>query len=146
MVDVCCSICIIKQQTTFGSELSFITFSHFTSTLGHCIHQVLHQIAPNTIHHFRIEQFESTRWNRSLRVHYTSHHNILITDCDTKLGRIVRHRQCNHFGKFKHLETSLVLGSIMVLNWNRTLVKKFSSQAEYYNAKAKEWLKAKQKY
>ena len=54
----CCPICIIKQQqTNIGNELSLF-FNHFTSTLDHYIHQMLHhQIIPNTIHHFRIEQF-----------------------------------------------------------------------------------------
>jgi len=63
MCHVCCPICVIKPQQHFGSELTFI-FNRFTSTKstkGDYIHQVIHhQIIPSTIHHFRIEQFEST--------------------------------------------------------------------------------------
>ena len=55
----CCPICIIKQHQHFGSELSFI-FNHYTSTLDDYIHQTHHhQIIPNSIYYFRIEQFET---------------------------------------------------------------------------------------
>ena len=55
----CCPICIIKQQTNFGSDLFFIS-DRFVSTKGDYIHQIIdHQLIPNTIYHFRIEDFDS---------------------------------------------------------------------------------------
>ena len=56
--EVTCPICIIKQYQHVGSELSFIS-DRLTSTKDHYIHQIIHQIIPNTIHHFRIKEFES---------------------------------------------------------------------------------------
>ena len=56
----CCPICIIKHPQHVGSESFFIS-DRCTSTKDHCIHQALHhQIIPNTIHHFRIKEFESS--------------------------------------------------------------------------------------
>ena len=55
----CCPICMIKRQEHFGGELSF-NMDHFTSTMDHYIHQIVHHpFIPNTIHLFRIKQFEA---------------------------------------------------------------------------------------